>query len=344
MSVETIVRNNQLLKKNGLLLLQLLENIEIYFQEKFIIEDIIFLAGPPRSGTTWLMNILETIPEYKTIFEPLNKKYYPENLTLWKNQPYLYFDVQNEVIKNQLNQLFLGTKASKIPYHDSYSPLDYISRLKKKKLIIKSIEGCRLVPWLSNAFNFREMFIIIRHPCATIRSQVENKIGWFFTPDYKEDINVLKLKLLEDIENISELDNKEFLFNKIKKINSIKEIIAVSWCLDVYLPIKYFNKKSWNIISYEQLFLNPMEKVEKIFSILDEKPNEKVYEKINKVTRTGQFIQSKNKFDPKIQLSKWKEKLNENDISKIMTIVQDWFGLDLYNDFFPSEESLRYFI
>jgi len=42
------------------------------------LKDTIVISGTPRGGTTWLMEILETLPRYKSIFEPLHKVWYPE--------------------------------------------------------------------------------------------------------------------------------------------------------------------------------------------------------------------------------------------------------------------------
>lgn len=62
-------------------------------------KEAILIFGAARSGTTWIMEILETLPDYKSIFEPFHPDWFPEVRKL-KNigseinstmRPYLYF-------------------------------------------------------------------------------------------------------------------------------------------------------------------------------------------------------------------------------------------------------------
>jgi len=42
------------------------------------IKDTIVISGTPRSGSTWVMEILDTLPDYRSILEPFNTAWYPQ--------------------------------------------------------------------------------------------------------------------------------------------------------------------------------------------------------------------------------------------------------------------------
>ena len=42
------------------------------------IDDNILLFGTPRSGSTWLMEILRSVPGYSSVMEPLHIQWFPE--------------------------------------------------------------------------------------------------------------------------------------------------------------------------------------------------------------------------------------------------------------------------
>lgn len=62
--------------------------------------------------------------------------------------------------------------------------LDEVYRpLTASKTIVKFVNGNRLLPWISERFHVRGTYSIIRHPCATILSQI--RTGW---PGYPVEI------------------------------------------------------------------------------------------------------------------------------------------------------------
>ena len=85
---------------------------QLFFLKKdFDIKDTILISGTPRSGTTWLMELLAAIPDYLTIFEPFNPNWFPQirksNLCC---RPYLHPDKDSPDIYEYLNKVFRGKK------------------------------------------------------------------------------------------------------------------------------------------------------------------------------------------------------------------------------------------
>lgn len=144
-------------------------------------KNTIIISGAPRTGTTWLMEILATLPKYKTIFEPLHMDRFPQLLKLnFPPRIYVPPEEDNVFLQNHLKDVFRGVKISRNPHYSVVNLKEINRRLPFNGVIVKFINGNRLLPWISKRFETRATYLIIRHPCATIASQL--KTGWIGYP------------------------------------------------------------------------------------------------------------------------------------------------------------------
>jgi len=143
----------------------------LYFFDKMVmktkrvkIKDTILMTGSPRSGTTWLMEVLDSIPGYTFIFEPLNPTFFTEIPKLGLlDKPYIKKDDEWVELERYLNRAFTGPIYSVLPpYNFKIKPL--IHRLLNHRLIVKSIRLTRVLPWITNRFDLRSTILLIRHP------------------------------------------------------------------------------------------------------------------------------------------------------------------------------------
>jgi len=58
----------------------------IFKHRKFDINETLFIAGFPRSGTSWLIEVIANIPIYTQLFEPLNPIFFDEPRKLGFNK------------------------------------------------------------------------------------------------------------------------------------------------------------------------------------------------------------------------------------------------------------------
>ncbi|RLF83562.1 sulfotransferase [Thermococci archaeon] len=317
----------------------LIESLGSLINDSLNEKEAILIFGTPRGGTTWVMEILETLPEYKSIFEPFHKDWFPEVQKLKINpyRPYVYFEDLNPALKEYLTKVFKGEIVSKSPRYRLTLENIY-KRILAKKAVVKFVRANRLLPWIANNFNVKGMFFVIRHPCATIASQLETGIRGHFMP---KNTPIPKEIVLSSISEIRELRDNEELINKIKTIKTQAEILAAIWSIDNYLPLYYQRKFEWYTLVYESLVANPEKEIESMFSYINEEVPEKVYSKIRKPSTTTH--------DPRYlgttkQLIKWKKKLSERQVKNILKVVH-WFGLDFYTeDPEPDYDALRKWI
>jgi len=339
------------LEKSKLLKLQEIFNISdyirfgnkfIFSRKKFNIEDTILIVGTPRSGTTWFSEILLTIPGYAYLFEPLDPLWFPASFKAgFRSKTYLSQDVEWNRGEEYLRKTLTGQINSLLPlYLPLLKPKMIFRQLLGDKLIVKFVNLNRLLPWVNKKFKVGKIFFIIRHPCAVVNSQLKKGFCGYRPASPPFDyIFPSKEQILKELLSIEGLDSQ--LINKMKNISSIEEILAVSWCIDNYIPLSIQKPYPFSIITYEKLVKDGKKEIIKIFNELGEKnissstfryldlPSISTRKKdLNRVTNMDE------------QLSNWKKTLSDQKINKILKIVND-FGLDFYsNDLEPRYNKL----
>ena len=139
-----------------------------------------------------------------------------------------------------------------------------------------------------------------------------------------------KKNILDEASKINGLDSD--LIDKLKKIKTREEILAVTWCLDNYIPLSIPKPHSWSLIFYEKLVKDGKKEIIRIFNEIGEKriPNAAI-KNLKKPSMVILKEELKLINKPDLQLSKWKGYLSEDQINKILQIVSD-FGLDFYTE------------
>ena len=143
------------------------------------------------------MDLLNTLPSYKTIFEPFNIYWFPQfrNLKVDFSRPYVDIDKKYPPLESYLHFVFRGKVFSLSPQY-RLNPKEIYKRVFGKKILVKFTKANLLLPWISNNFKLRGLYLVIRYPCATIASQIKkilHIIGLFGLdfynvpplPDYK---------------------------------------------------------------------------------------------------------------------------------------------------------------
>jgi hypothetical protein len=298
--------------------------------KKIALNDSILIVGSPRSGTTWLMEIFESIPGYTYLFEPLQRLWFPSSIKIGFNQrPYLPPEENNPEYKEYLRKIFTGQIVSKYPPYGNNIEMT-INRLFSKKLIVKSIRLTRLLPWIDKRFQLRNITYIIRHPCAVIASQIKTGFGGYQNDYPYTNRFPSKDMIIEEASNIDIIDSS--IINKLKRIKTTEELLAAAWCLDNYVPLYFLDSHKWNMIVYEKLVTDGEPELRKLFGEIGEEDSSDFA--VTQLKKPSMLTIEK---DPNtvlrsdIQLSKWKKSLSKEQIKRILNIVED-FGLNFYTE------------
>jgi len=315
----------------------------------FETSETISIFGTPRSGTTWVMELLEKIPKYISLFEPLHPDWFNPPLKANQNssymlRPFLNPGEHNSEFRNYLESIFRGEVISRNPH---FKWRNYLKRFYGQSLIVKFIRGNRILPWITNNFDLRSTILIVRHPCSTIVSQFKSGVTGYFTETEREnELRGIDIKLdmiLSEIRNVV----PPRIYESVKKIDDKESIYAVSWALDYYIPLYYRKKYNFLVVPYEEVVTNGKKELDRIMNYLDIKdvPN-KIYNQIevpSKTAERGYYKKEEDyyKKDKEKQLSKWKEYLSPKQQENIFQILK-LFDIDFYSEsIHPHLERLR---
>lgn len=299
-------------------LLKNIEKIRITTKKPCEISDTITIFGSPRSGTTWLMELISELPNYFTIFEPLHKIWFPESKERgFKTRTYISPYEKNKEYYSYLQKVFKGQIFSSTPH---FKLKDIIRRFQGKKTLVKFIRANRMMPWIISNFETYKNILIIRHPCSTIASQMKTGARGYFL---KQDKYPKLSTVLSEAKRIVSED----ILRELQKIKTREEILSAIWSLDQYVPFLYKDEFDFTLVSYEDLVLNAEDTIS---MILNDIGYDSFIPKIMKNIDSPSMMVGDLKSKKNEQLNKWKEYLSDEQIKNILDVV-NLFDIDFYD-------------
>lgn len=299
--------------------------------------DILILSSP-RSGSTWLMNMLYKMPGVKYINEPLSMEILNFNkmLPISTRRDYLSLTKDEKII---IRDYFSNDK--KIKHFGPYNIFNRDYKYFTNRRIIKVIRANALLPWFLETFDFQIIYLM-RHPIPQSISSI-NRGHYCAINEYLADDYYKNKYLTEDV--------IDFVAH-ISKVGSQLEKYMTEWCLDNLVPIKYLDKNSHKnclIITYEELVLEPIKMIEMISEKYDLDYSDNLIDQIRKPSKvtdssTAQTISKIREGDSTYLVEKWKKDIHgllEKKLMKILSI----FEIHIYQlDHFFAEDKYLYFI
>lgn len=279
-------------------------------KRRFKTSDALLVFGFSRSGSTWLAEIMSSLPGHSQIFEPLNTAYIKEavkagvqkNMSLKKEQR--WDDGREFLDKVFSGRLINPWLASQIFIKDV---------LKTKQLVIKFVRGNLLIGWVCQNFSIKPPALVIRHPCAIVSSHLQK--NW--TPS-KEVL-------------LSNPYFKEFpeIYERCQAIKEPEELNALAWCLHYHAPLSLPKPYPFVLICYEKLVIDGAKELTPLFDAWDLTLTDEISNLLNKpsntVTETSQVLKGSG------VLSGWQRKLTDEQVSNIIGVLQ-MFEMDFYTD------------
>ena len=274
------------------------------------------IFSDPRGGSTWLTQLIKTIPNTAVIWEPLNlaenscfkkmgfgwRQHIPENEN-WRKAKSAFYKLFKGKILNRTTVFYEGKNLFKY--------------WKAKNLIIKFVNGNSLLPWLCASFKFRyKPIFLIRHPYSVISSQLNHGAWDGISANYV----LPKTKYNGFI-----LEHKDFLLT----LNALEEKLAANWCLANLPTLRNTNNnKYWITINYENLVLNPENEIVRIFKSWKKDVPQGLLKKVRIPSRT---TKEGSPIDGKAQLSHWRNKMSAEQINRISKVMI-YFEVEFYSE------------
>lgn len=307
---------------------QLIKNINesiapIYIKGK---EKNIFLFSTPRSGSTWLLELLVREKGMSYCFEPFDIRSPVVKKKLSKLGVYSWNDIyaqnsetvlhnykvlQNSYIKGR-NPMPLELKRWKTGL------LSKEYRFLSNRIVFKILHAFEdKIDWIKDNFDGQILYLI-RHPIPVSLSRtVAPRINTFLDSDYSNHFSSDILK-----------ESK-----KILKKGDLLERKVLSWCFQNAVPLKNL-KKSWTLLTFEELKTEPEKVINHLSYRLNLKSKDAIKKNINITSKTMGI--NKKDFDylntdvSKNGIDKWRNQISV-DKEKILMDIVNLFGIDIYS-------------
>jgi len=292
----------------------------------------IFLFSTPRSGSTWLTELISTQPQFKMVKEPFNirKDYVKDNLDLYSWEDLLN-PINNKKIINYVNGFIDGSYKDlrlkrPAPFSQLWKPIT--SRIIFKILFAGETD----FNWYKDSFN-GEVIFLLRHPIpVSLSREVCPRLHSFFNSPFIENFTKDEIAVAEKI---------------IKQGDHFEKAI-LDWCFQNVLPLRKMDP-NWLIVSYEQTVLTPEIVIKHLLNKFNFKNPDKIKSRLNKAS--GSTVKSSDEskrilLDPnqieknkKWLVEKWKQKVSDEQHKRVFEILSA-FGIDYYeyNNVMPNDK------
>lgn len=220
----------------------------------------IYIAGVPRSGTSWLASILNTSRSVKYFCEPFNPLWVPEAVP--HVMKYMRAGDNDPSFSSFCQQIFSGQLKNDMVYKKLAQPYRaFGNRLRclPGRVIVKDVHSLMSLAWMQENTH-STILIIIRHPCAVAAS-------WFQHFNLEAEFQGLyriacQASLIEDY-----LNPYQHLFDQAA---DFWQKIAVYWGAVYHVILQQKRKHSnWIIVRHEDLCLNPVQSFKQLFDQLE---------------------------------------------------------------------------
>lgn len=273
------------------------------------IVNTVFLCGSPRSGSTWVEEILNFDQQYRLMFEPFHPKKVAE-IKDWGYRQYFSGRHNNAVDTNAVTKILSGRIRNL--WVDQFNS----KRIVKQRLV-KEVRAGLMLDWLHNLFPKMPIIFMIRHPFAVTQSRVN--LNWN-----------MNLNMYLDQEQLVK-DYLEPFVDLIKSAQNLWEKQLLSWCIENYVPMQQLDKNSGiHVVFYETLYSDPDTEVPRLLKYIGKKANEKVFlqhQKPSAMVRPGSSIET-----GKTPMTNWRNQVSPDQLERANFILKQ-FGLDnLYSE------------
>ena len=193
----------------------------------------IVVAGAPRSGTTWLAELLCHAPRTAMLFEP----FHPDNVGAARAAGFGWSTCVPRATAWPRGRAYAGRALAgrvRTPWTLGFVGPRQVAR--RQRWIVKCVRANMFLPWLADAFDLRAAVLLVRHPCAVIASQMRQ--GWVLEhppicPGFGEAWPEAA-KLLDGL-------------------NRPEQYMAALWAMRHLVPLQALGEPWLHVVSYEHL-------------------------------------------------------------------------------------------
>lgn len=280
----------------------------------------IFIFTSPRSGSTWLTELIWSQPGFRCVNEPL----YLCNPLVARALGISSWDELAglpPVALAKLQNYIQGCCDGRIHAAEPAPFRNRFYRFSTRQTVLKVIHGGEdRINWFRDSFNGRILYFI-RHPIAVSLSHEEfPRLQAFITSAYSENFTDRQLREAKHI-----MDKGSHL-----------ERGVLNWCFQNALPLRQATP-DWALLTYEQLVLEPEVCIDYLADKLDLPDTEKMVSRLGKASsvlhksdlETQQLLREGAAQKRSQLVDKWRNKVLAAQERRAMEILE-LFGISAY--------------
>ena len=294
----------------------------------------IFLFSSRRSGSTWLLEIINAERGVKYSDQPPDWDSNDRRLDTMNVNRYNIV-CPNDEDKMKLKSYFQDLLKDKIQVNPPWNILDRNYDFFTNRYILKMTDTHTLIKWFEVNFDSQIVYLI-RHPIAVALSIM--KLGWGHTLDV----------FLNNDRFVNEwLRSSEFEFAlEIIDGGDFFDQLILEWVLENLVPLRLIERseaRNWTVFSYEELVLEPELIIDVLGKKLDLENTDKMKESIRTPSKNakGESREEIKGRDKRFLVTKWENRVSEEEKKRAFEILER-FELSVYSKdrYFPREDLL----
>ncbi|MEM5478108.1 sulfotransferase domain-containing protein [Pacificibacter sp. AS14] len=235
-----------------------------------------FISGSPRSGTTWILEVLEKIAEARIHWEPLNWHLYNSAYDR-STDPLNWMRPNEETLENhpELAQELSRILKGGVPSKPAMMRIAHLSAIQNavrlvsaKDTVVKFVFAQRALSWMAKNTAGKGC-VILRHPMSVVSSQYHHPYRpdgkWAQHPEWTDEVICASHPM------VSLLEATQYsALERLMKIDLLPEgRLAITACLDMLAALNSPEaKQKYAFVAYESLLGSP-ENFLKLANFLD---------------------------------------------------------------------------
>ncbi len=281
-------------------------------------EPNVFIHSMPRSGSTWLMELILTQPGFASYNEPLNleKEGVRDNLGVSE-----WADLHKAGFIDKLGPYIeaLCSGSLRDSRFNRPSPFSPFYRAKTRRIVFKFIHGGEeYINWMAESFNGGVLYLV-RHPVPVALSRkYTRQLNTILDTEFSQFLTESQLRVAKDVTSSDDQFARRVL----------------DWCLWNSIALRS-RTDDWVVLTYEQLVVNPNPAVDHIADRLALPKPDRILKRLSVPSRstnlsnpdTQEVLRDKRDVAGKQWLvEKWINKVSEEELA-VASELLDVFGL-----------------
>jgi hypothetical protein len=292
--------------------------------------EVIWLLGDGRSGTTWIQNLINHKRNYRLVFEP----FHPELIDAMDFiEPHQYLRSSDshpgleKITADIFSGRFMDERIDKFNRSFFYNGI-----------IVKDIYANLLSCWARQRFPDVKIVLLIRNPFSVAISK-SKKTDWLWTTEPLKLLN--QPDLYEDY-----LEPFDDLIRKTSREGDYIQCQILIWAIINYVPLCQFKQDEICVVFYEEVYANPVDEISRIMQFVKgENSRYRVNLSTRQIKRPARVSgKESNIIRGTSPVDSWKDELTVQQIDAGMQILR-CFGFENWydNESMPASKRLDFF-